>query len=222
MLTLTEKFTRVCLDFSDREAMRIKSQSGWSIYRYRDLLSFARKIANWLTVQGMTKGEKVAIILDNAPQWSMAYFGVLLAGGVCVPLDPQSSRQDIVTFVEDAGVSFVFMENRLLELLQHHLRQVKKIVILKKEKGAQHCISLDEIILTTKNLENFHATASELEDTASLIYSSGTTANPKGVELSHKNFYANFEALMHNYNNNRRLVVPTRGPTKNGWRLNFV
>ena len=195
MITLTEKFVRVCLDFSEREAMRIKVSSGWSVYRYRDLLLNARKLAAWLGAQGFKKEEKAAIIFDNSPQWCMTYFGVLLAGGVCVPLDPQSSRQDMVTFIEDAGASFVFMENRLLEILQHHLRQAKRIVVFKKEKGAQHCISLDEIFAATKSLENFQASSAEEEDTASLIYSSGTTANPKGVELSHRNLYSNFESI---------------------------
>ena len=195
MQTLNEKFISTCLDFTDREAMRVRITSGWSVYKYRDLLNQARKIAFWLQTQGFQKQGKAAIILDNNPQWSFVYFGILLSGGVCVPLDPQASRQDIVTFIEDSGAEFVFMENRLLESLQHHLRGVKKIIILKREKTASHCTSLDEVIGFSSKVADIPLIRVDLDDTASIIYSSGTTSNPKGIELSHRNLYANFESI---------------------------
>ncbi len=195
MPTLTEKFIRICLDSSDREVMRARTQTGWISFKYRDLLTNSRKVAYWLKKQGFEKGQKAAIILDNSPQWSMVYFGVLLAGGVSVPLDPQASRQDIVTFIEDAQCDFAFLENKLLDSLQHHLRSVKRIIVLKRDEAIQHCISLDEIMMTSGLIDTASLEAITLEDTASILYSSGTTSNPKGVELSHNNLYSNCEGI---------------------------
>lgn len=191
MPTLTEKFIKTCLDFSDREAMRTRTPTGWVSFKYRDLLVNARKVAYWLKKQGFEKQQRVAIVLDNSPQWSMVYFGVLLAGGVSVPLDSQASRQDIVTFIEDSACDFAFLENRLLDLLQHHLRSVKKMIVLKKEATTQHCFSFDEMMASFSMIDTTTLETIDPEDTASILYSSGTTSNPKGVELSHKNLYSN-------------------------------
>ncbi len=194
MKTLHEKFTEVCLDFADKEAMRVRTPNGWVVYQYKDLLHGARRVAAWLASQEFKKQDRAALVLDNSPQWGMIYFGILLAGGVAVPLDPQASRQDIVTFLEDSKADVVFLENRLLESFQHHLRFVKKIVVLKKEKQAEHCFSLEGIMAQQRL-----GVAAPMDicddDTASIIYSSGTTSDPKGVELSHRNLYANFSSI---------------------------
>ncbi len=191
-MTLNEKFTNICLDFPEREAMRVKTSSGWVIYQYKDLLASSRRVAGWLQSQGFLKGDRAAIIFDNSPRWSIVYFGILLAGGMAVPLDPQASHHDLVTFVEDSQPSFVFLENRLLETLLPQIRRVKAMVVMKREKMIDHCFALDDILARPSLKDQSFAISIEGPDTASLLYSSGTTANPKGIELTHDNFYANF------------------------------
>src|SRR3989338_651417 len=95
MRTLTEKFLQVCRDSSSREAMRLKTPVGWRYYRYKDLLDQSLRAAFWLKEKGFQKNHKAAVVLENSPQWPVVYFGILLAGGAAVPLDPQNKMKDL-------------------------------------------------------------------------------------------------------------------------------
>lgn len=195
VLNLNQEFLKTCRNFSNHETMRLKTASGWEIYSYRDILEGALKISSWLRVQGFDKNNKAVILLDNSPQWVMAYFGVLLAGGVCVPLDPQLGAGDVLKFINDAGADFIFIERRLAEQASFYEKNVKKIIVLGQGPLAQGLVSF-QAIMTTQDAEDIHhlPPVSE-EDTAAILYSSGTTSNPKGIELSHCNLVTNFNSI---------------------------
>ncbi|HOW35583.1 MAG TPA: AMP-binding protein [Candidatus Omnitrophota bacterium] len=192
---LNQEFLKTCQNFSSREAMRLKTASGWEIYSYRDILERSLKISSWLKEQGFGKDHKAAILLDNSPQWAVAYFGILLAGGVCVPLDPQLNAGDALKFINDAGADFIFIEKRLVEQASFFEKDVKKIVVLGPGPLARGFVSFQSIMLQPGG-EDIHSLpiASE-RDTAAILYSSGTTSNPKGVELSQRNFVSNFNSI---------------------------
>ena len=77
-------------------------------------------MAGWLKVRGVARGERVAILLENRPQWPMSYFGILLAGAVAVPLDPVSRWDHIRYTLEQtqARIIFTFPKAPLSELQQ--------------------------------------------------------------------------------------------------------
>jgi len=195
MKTLNEKFLETCEQFAEREAMRIKTADGWQRYSYGDIKDGALKVASWLGRQGFGHQNKAALIIENSPKWAMVYFGILLAGGVVVPLDTQARPQDIVKFLKDAHVQFVFLEHKLTVIASEASLYVKDIIVVNSPEEDIPYLSFERIVLTQAPLSVSALLMAEPDDTAALLYSSGTTASPKGVELSHKNFYANFCGL---------------------------
>lgn len=194
-MNLALKFRETCQDFAGRECLRLKTQDGWDIYYYEDVGQKALCIAQWLRQEGLRKNDKVGIILDNGPDWSIVYFGVLIAGGVAVPLDPQTLQKDLEVCLEDAQAKYVFIGSRLARSLKEHVPQERRTVVVGDSgRKGEFCEYLQ--ILSGQGLatDDVFPEASP-EDTASILYTSGTTARPKGVELTHKNIFSNFKSI---------------------------
>ncbi len=189
MKNLNEKFLQTCERFCDREAMRIKTMDGWKVCVYGELREQSRKISSWLKGRGLKPRETVGLIVDNGPLWAQIYFGILLAGGVVVPLDPQAKEKDLSKFLADADVRFLFLESRLAAVSYPWPLAKEKIV---EVDSVQNILS---IVLSERPMADDRPLFISPDDTVAVLYSSGTTANPKGVELTHKNFLANVASL---------------------------
>ncbi|MFA5059599.1 MAG: AMP-binding protein [Candidatus Omnitrophota bacterium] len=194
MPTLNQKFLEQCRQFPDREAFCLKILTGWRRYKYTDVAQHALKVAYWLRNQGLQKQDRVALLADNGPEWGIIYFGILLAGGVSVPLDPQANHDDTVIFIRDAHATFIFSENKLTHLLKERVDSSIRFVSLRRERN-NPVSSFEEIanLAIAPDAPSLPDVAED--DTASILYTSGTTSNPKGVELTHKNFLSNFNGL---------------------------
>ena len=139
----------------------------YTTYTYAGAASLARSLGFFFLKQGIKRGDRVAIILENRPEWPLFYFGALCAAATAVPIDPQLTDDEIQNLIADSGA---------------------KVVITKA--------NADEIL---KNLEGapqgFNFPATDVDAVASLLYTSGTTSQPKGVELTHRNFSGNFNSV---------------------------
>ena len=194
-MTLNEQFIKVCQEFARREVIKAKTPTGWNNYTYEDILKDALSVAGWLKREGVQRQGKVALILDNSPQWSVVYFGILLAGGVAVPLDPQSAKKEINVFLDDAQAQFVFIESRMAHLFKEAHGRSRKCIVLRAQGASEYGTPYEEIVSEPGTLDISSLPEADPDDTASMIYTSGTTSQPKGVELSHKNIYSNFQSI---------------------------
>lgn len=160
-------------------------------YTYGQLYQASLAVAQWLRAQGLEKGDKVAILLENRPEWPMSYFGVILAGAVAVPLDPVSRWDHVQYALEQtqARVIFTFPKASLVQLEQ--VPFLEKIVVIGETRESGDKIVNFAQILESPGIDEPLPEAAP-DDLASIIYTSGTTGIPKGVMLTHKNFYANF------------------------------
>ena len=104
-------------------------------YTYGQLYRHSLAVAGWLQAQGVEKGDRVAILLENRPQWPMSYFGTLLAGAVAVPLDPVSRWDHVQYALEQtrAKIIFTFPQAPLSQLQQ--LPFLEKIVVVGRNRG---------------------------------------------------------------------------------------
>ncbi|MDP2940078.1 MAG: AMP-binding protein [Candidatus Omnitrophota bacterium] len=193
---LHEKFKEVCFKYPERVIVKSKTISSDASLTLRDIYILTLSIFNWLSKEGIAKGERVAIILENCPEWISIYFGILFSGGICVPLDPHINPNEIENFLKDCEAKFIFISKNQVVSFEQVIKKfnfIKRIVVLGTEEDSKIFFSFEKIRkIEPKEIEFVQ---SQLDDIASILYTSGTTAIPKGVILTHKNFSANFNSI---------------------------
>ena len=184
---LLELFETTTKRHATRVAMRIERDGRKEQYTYADLRELATRAASFLAAHGIKAADRVLLFSHNAPEWGMTYFGVLKAGATCIPVDPESSTDEVVTFTRAGAASGIVISPRLLKerdelptrLKAAGLGDVKiwtfdDVFELPDEKTEDERIALLPERVTAQSV-------------ASLIFTSGTTGRPKGVMLSHRN-----------------------------------
>ncbi len=152
-----------------------------------------------LEALGVQKGDRIGIISENRPEWTVADLAILSLGAIVVPVYPSSSPADLSYFVENADVKVFFVSS--LEQLHRTSTalldnpRIKRIILF-DDAGYQHPkVTLFHDFLKSavrsQDLEKKAALVSN-EEYATIIYTSGTTGNPKGVVLTHSNFVQNY------------------------------
>src|SRR4030042_1110244 len=107
-LVIPELFRRAVARFPEKLALQIKKDNRWWGFTYRDLEEHSLKLATFLIKEGFKKGDTAGLILENRPEWAMIYLGIVQAGLVCVPLDPQLNAQEIKKLLSDSAARIVF------------------------------------------------------------------------------------------------------------------
>ncbi|HEY2747659.1 MAG TPA: AMP-binding protein, partial [Polyangia bacterium] len=148
-------------------------------YTYAHLQDLADRVAAALRERGVAAGDKVMLLAENRPEWGITYFGILKAGGVVVPVDWQSSGDEVQNLVGWARARAIVMSDKVRERLN----------ALEPIYGGAEIIRFEDLLHAEPKVSAaalvHHPKA---DDLASLIFTSGTTGRPKGVMLSHRNF----------------------------------
>ncbi|TWJ18787.1 AMP-binding protein [Geobacter argillaceus] len=145
------------------------------LYRYGDLHDLGLRMAGYLAAAGVKEGDRVLLWGPNGPGWAIAFWGTVARGGVVVPVDFMSGRDRAESIARLAEVSFVFQSRLKLECLD----------------GFPSAF-LEELETRLAETEPFTGRpGTGPADLAELVYTSGTTGNPKGVMLTHRNLVAN-------------------------------
>jgi long-chain acyl-CoA synthetase len=192
--TLTGQLAGVIREAADRTALIYREGDAVQEFTFGQVYRHSRAVAGWLQAQKVEKGDRVAILLENRPEWPISYFGTLLAGAVAVPLDPVSRWDHVHYALEEtrAKVIFTFPQAPLSQLQQ--LPFLEKIVVVAENgKSNGKIINFAEVLQSSGSEASLPAI--DPGDLASIIYTSGTTGMPKGVRLTHKNFLANYRGI---------------------------
>jgi long-chain acyl-CoA synthetase len=163
--------------FGDKTAVEILRADRAEAFTYRQLHDMALGWASSLTAQGVGRGDRVAILAHNDAQWCAAYLGTLRIGAIVVPLDTNYSAPQVATIVRDSGARLLIVSQKL------------------RKQAADAGIALADLHqepVSTNPLE--HLEPVEPSSTAVILYTSGTTSDPKGVMLSHANLIAERDA----------------------------
>ncbi len=199
LYTLPDRLREMVDQFPDKIVMQVKKEDAYVKYTYKEFYAVSQTIAHSLLEWGIKKGDRVAIVLENRPEWGMIYFGIMLVGGIAIPLDPQSGQEEIKFFLSDSESKVAFTSGKLLSLftgLTDSVPSLQKIIALDFEKTSGEVISFSETISVASDLKPLVSMPEVFsQDTASILYTSGTTGRPKGVMLTHKNFYSNFQSI---------------------------
>ena len=163
---------------AEKDALRVNGQG----VTYAQLHGMAAKVAGTLRENGIQPGDRVAVILPNVPSFPVVYWGILLAGGIVVPMNPLLKAGEIDYFFTDSGSKIAFVwPDFVAEATKGAERSGTRIV----ETGA----------MGPNDFEGGEPIADptprEDDDTAIILYTSGTTGRPKGAELTHSNIHLN-------------------------------
>ncbi|HYL15192.1 MAG TPA: long-chain fatty acid--CoA ligase [Terriglobales bacterium] len=182
-----------------REAIEWISISSRELYR--NVVGVARALESW----GISKGDRVAILSENRPEWSTADFATLLLGGVVVPVYSTLTDEQTAYVLSDSGARVVFVstDKQLQKVLAIQGRtKVEKIVVMDPVETA-HALHMYRLMNEGPDARDpqFDVRAMEIapDDLATIIYTSGTTGTPKGAMLTHGNLASNISCSLQEF-----------------------
>jgi long-chain acyl-CoA synthetase len=201
--TLVEMFERTVRLHNKPDALNYKREGEWRSISSDDLLARASNVALGLYSLGIRRGDRVALLSENCPEWTLSDAGCLFAGVIDVPIYPTLTPPQVSYILKDSGARVLFIQNRAkFEQVQEALKDCPQLeqIIFFDGSGVKEPDSLTFSELETlgrelgaerPELSRELAQAVEPEDLATIIYTSGTTGEPKGVMLTHSNLVTN-------------------------------
>ena len=159
-------------------------------YTYGSFKKKCDEISRRLSRYGIGAGDKVAILSQNMPNWTVAMFSLVPFGRISVPILPDSSENEVTNILNHSGSKAIFISKKLLPKLSRECSDKMDLVI-----------DIETFEIIKRNDDAFTCDGKTAQpgpdDIATLIYTSGTTGNAKGVMLSHRNLCQNIIASLH-------------------------
>src|SRR4051812_27089639 len=177
--SLAQLLTETAARHGERPALKLDD----AVVNYAVLDEGATRIAGLLQERGLQPGDRVGVMLPNVPYFAVAYYGILRAGGVVVPMNVLLKGREVAFYLNDSGARHVFAWHDFAEAAQAGAQEAGAGAIPAKPRevgqpaGGGPRADQDE--------------PREAADTAVILYTSGTTGTPKGAELTHDNLVQN-------------------------------
>jgi long-chain acyl-CoA synthetase len=167
---------------ADRVALRL----GEAATTYREFDRDSAHVAGLLRDRGMRPGDPVGIMLPNVPEFATLYYGVLRAGGVVVPMNPLLKAREVAYYLGDSGARLMFVWHGFAEEAQAGAKQAEaEAIVVDPATFGQVVLAAAQPLAEVAERQG--------DDTAVILYTSGTTGQPKGAELTHANLARNAE-----------------------------
>ena len=175
--TLVDLLRDASARFGPSTALSIAQGVRQRRWTYSQLWESSGKVSALLAQHGLVKGDRAIIWAHNCPEWVTAFFGCLRAGVVVVPLDVRSAPDFVSRVVEQTGPKFAFLSRQTSQVL---------------DSSGLPTLPIEDLEDTLEGMATPEGEPSiEAGDIAELMYTSGTTGEPKGVVLTHRNLVSN-------------------------------
>jgi long-chain acyl-CoA synthetase len=152
---------------------------------YADLDDRSARLAALLRERGLRQGDRIGVMLPNVLEFPISYYGILRAGGVVVPMNVLLKRREIAFYLEDSGAKMLLAWHGFGEEAREGAAEAGAELIEVELRSFAELLDSQE--------PDSELAATDDEDTAVILYTSGTTGKPKGAELTHSNLARNAE-----------------------------
>ena len=205
--TLTKLFFDSVSKFNRPDALQVKVAGAYKPISHSEVADRVRHAARGLSSLGVRRGDRVAILSENRPEWAIADYACLTAGLADVPIYPTLPADQIAYILKDSGAVAIFISNKAqadkIREIRTQVPGLKTVIGFDEIPGLTN-MSMAELEKRGGDAETSLAIATYREDAltvkpndlATIIYTSGTTGEPKGVMLTHDNIYSNVAASM--------------------------
>jgi long-chain acyl-CoA synthetase len=191
MQNFYEQFAAAAERHSGRVAVELQHRDALESVTYAELRSWAERTAAWLAVIGVSPGERCLILADNDARWCAAYLGILRLGAIAVPLDTAYKAHQIEALARDCTPRVVFTTARYASVVREALSEADLDCRLVLLHGVQEgLVRFDEMTQGRVPAPPLSPCPASTGTTAVILYTSGTTSDPKGVALTHGNLLA--------------------------------
>lgn len=185
------------------DALCGKENGVWKKFSTQEFIENTNAFSSGLLSMGFKPGDKIGTISNNRPEWNFADMGMLQIGVIHVPIYPTISEHDFEFIIKDAELKMLLISDEELfskvSGICKNINSTAKLFTFNKINGANHWVE----ILSAGKDKSLNSKVEEIKssikpkDLATILYTSGTTGNPKGVMLSHHNLVSDFLAVRH-------------------------
>ncbi len=206
--TIPRIFLHAVDRYARADALRYRDGAAWRAIPHREVEERAARLAAALAAGGVQRGDRVAILSENRPEWAVADYAVLGMGAIVVPVYGTLPANQVAYILENCGARVVFASTpaqvgKVLEV-RGELPALERVVAFDDPAGAPGVERFADVLEAGRAAIERGATGSfreaalrvERDDVATLIYTSGTTGDPKGVMLTHYNLASNVAACL--------------------------
>jgi len=200
MPTFYDRFVECAERWPNLVALELQRHDQLESCTYGELRRMAESVGRWITENGFTRGSRLAILADNHPRWVAAYLGTIASGCTVVPLDTALHTDQVSKLLKDSGTAAIFVDAKHVPAVKPAATELNLgLILLDPDRMANHLIQerwLGNLpTIFDSGPGKFKPAPADNSDLASLLYTSGTTADPKGVMLTHANFLGEVEAV---------------------------
>jgi long-chain acyl-CoA synthetase len=199
-----------------KDALGGKNGQDWYVYSTAEYVEKSHQFALGLMALGLVRGDKVATVTTNRPEWNFADMGLAMTGIIHVPIYPTISDEEYSYILEHAEIKLLLAGDKKLYdkliLIANRLPEIPLVFSFDEIEGVRNYTEILELgkshqLQLTNQLEQIKESILP-EDLATIIYTSGTTGVPKGVMLTHTNLVSNFveHAKMHHLGIEHRVI----------------
>ena len=204
--TLNQLLFEAVEKYDKADALQVRVGEQYVSISHKTLLERVRRVSDGLAAIGVKRGDRVAILAENRPEWAIADFACLTSGITDVPLYPSLPAEQLCYPLRDSGAVAIFVSTEAqaakLLAIRAEVPAIKTVIVFNASAAKSADMTLDALEKRGAGADapgraaEFRSTALRVQpnDLATIIYTSGTTGEPKGVMLSHDNIYSNVAA----------------------------